>query len=178
MSDEALQVLEMLAAGKLTVDEADELLAALTSPSAAAERSLDQVLGFAPAPAQGAVLRSIGADATYIAALQAAFGYPLRTDKVIALKSIGVTAGYIAALRAGDFTDLDADQVIALRGLNVPSDYVRALRDAGLTDLTPERVIALWSAGVTAEQAAGIGRQLPDPLDEPGRAWRGGVLVH
>jgi hypothetical protein len=178
MSDEALQVLEMLAAGRLTVDEADELLATLTGPTTPAELSLDQVLGFAPAPEQRAVLRSIGADATYIAALQAACGYPLRTDKVIALKSVGVTAGYITALRASGFTDLDAEQVIALRGLNVPPGYVRALRDAGLTDLTPERVIALWSAGVTAEQAAGIGRHPPDPLDRPGRARWGGVLVH
>src|SRR3954462_5116178 len=109
MSAEALHVLQMLSEGKLTVDEADELLAALdkgelpTTPARPARRAdarqdepnesrrargsttfqgltLDQLT----------TLKSVGVKAEYISAMHDAFDQPLDIGQLIQLKSVGV----------------------------------------------------------------------------------------
>src|SRR5216684_551618 len=131
MSDERVKVLEMLVAGKLTVEQANQLIEVLdVQPLSARKFSGSQV-------PQGV------ADADYIKRLREVGLTDLRPDHVIALRMHRVEPAYISALREVGLTDLRPDHVIALRMHQVEPAYISALREVGLTDLQPDHVIAL-----------------------------------
>ena len=142
MSAEALHVLQMLSEGKLTVDEADELLAVLdkgelpTTPArparragsvTAAHRVRDNVLLPNLTLDQLTTLKAVGVKGEYIAAMRDAFDEPLEIGQLIQLKSVGVDPKYVAAMRDCGLADLTVDQLVALKSVGVKPDYVEAL---------------------------------------------------
>ena len=176
-NEERIKILEMVAAGKLTVEQASQLMDTLGTKSAtdAAQRpdqgqrsggytqetigrirgyrkSGDTVLteaGLANFPArQIAALKNYGVDADYIRALQEAGLADLTVRQVISLYNYGVDADYIRALQEAGLTDLTVRQVISLYNYGVDADDVRALREDGVAGPTVERLLSLKKYGV------------------------------
>ena len=176
-NEERIKILEMVAAGKLTVEQASQLMDKLGTKSTtdAAKRpdqgqrsggytqetigrirgyrkSGDTVLteaGLANFPArQIAALKNYGVDADYIRALQEAGLADLTVRQVISLYNNGIDANYVRALQEAGLTDLTVRQVISLYNYGVDADDVRALREDGVAGPTVERLLSLKKYGV------------------------------
>ena len=147
-NEERIKILEMVAAGKLTVEQASQLMDTLGTKSAtdAAQR-----------PDQGQ--RSGGYTQETIGRIR---GYRKSGDTVLteaglanfparqiaALKNYGVDADYIRALQEAGLADLTVRQVISLYNYGVDADDVRALREDGVAGPTVERLLSLKKYGV------------------------------
>ena len=122
-NQERTKILEMVASGKLTIEQADQLLETLGAQSHAyAEKRPDQSV------------------------LPAGFTN-FTGEQMAALEVYEVDADYIRALQEAGFTDLTVKQLISLKNYEVDADYVRALREAGFTNLTVEQLISLKEHG-------------------------------
>jgi hypothetical protein len=150
-NQERTKILEMVASGKLTIDQADQLLETLgTQSMASAEKRPDQnknASGFTFTGEQMAALEVYEIDADYIRALQEAGLRDLIVKQLISLKNYEVDAEYVRALREAGFTNLTVKQLISLKNYEVDAYYVRALREAGFTNLTVEQLISLKEHG-------------------------------
>ena len=122
-NQERTKILEMVASGKLTIEQADQLLEKLGAPSIAdAEKRPDQSV------------------------LPAGFTN-FTAEQMAALESYGVDEDYIRALQEAGFMDLTVKQLISLKNDEVEADDIMALREAGFTNLTVEQLIALKKHG-------------------------------
>ncbi len=151
-NQERTKILEMVASGKLTIEQADQLLERLGAQSTAdAEKRPDlsqRAAGFTNFTGeQMAALEVYEVDADYIRALQEAGLRDLTVKQLISLKNYEIDADDIVALREAGFTDLTVKQLIALKNYEVDADDVRALQEAGFTNLTVEQLIALKKHG-------------------------------
>ncbi len=148
INQERRKILEMVATGSLSIEQADQLLANPGPQNAAfVEKRLDegqQVLGVTTfTREQMAALADYEVDADYIRALREAGLGDLTVKQLITLKNYEVDAEYIKALREVGFTKLTVEQLIALKNYDVDAEYVRALQKAGFNNLTVEQLIAL-----------------------------------
>ena len=119
-NQERTKILEMVASGKLTIEQADQLLERMgTQSTAFAEKRTDQSVlpaGFPTFTAkQLAALEAYEVDADYIKALHEAGLRDLTAKQLIALKTYEVEAEEILARRAVDFADLTVERLIALK---------------------------------------------------------------
>ncbi len=149
---ERTKILEMVAEGSLTIEQADQLLERLSAQSqASAEQRPDQSQLTAGFPTftgkQMAALEAHEVDADYIRALQEAGLRDLTVKQLISLKDYEIDADEIVALREAGFTDLTVKQLISLKTYEVDADDIRARRAAGFTDLTVEHLISLKEQG-------------------------------
>src|SRR5437660_1572209 len=140
----------MVASGKLTVEQANQLLDKLDAKSATdAAKRPDQ--GQRPG---GFIQETLGRIRGYRKSgdtvLTEAGLANLPAQQIATLKMYGVSADYIRALQETGLADLTVRQVISLYNYGVDANYVRALREAGLTDLTVRQVISLYNYGVDA----------------------------
>ena len=111
-NQERTKILEMVASGKLTIEQADQLLERLGAQSLAdaEKRPVQSVL-----PA----------------------GFTTFTgEQMAALEVYEVDADYIRALQEAGLRDLTVKQLISLKNYEVDADYVRTLQEAGFTNLT------------------------------------------
>jgi hypothetical protein len=122
-NQERTKILEMVASGKLTIEQADQLLERLGAQSLAdAEKRPDQS--------------------------EPAAGFTNFTgEQMAALEVYEVDTDYINALQEAGLRDLTVKQLISLKNYEVDADYVRALREAGFTNLTVEQLISLKKHG-------------------------------
>ena len=122
-NQERTKILEMVASGKLTIEQADQLLERLGAQSmASAEKRPDQ--------------------------RQRAAGFTNFTgEQMAALEVYEVDADYIRALQEAGLRDLTVKQLISLKNYEVDADYVRALQEAGFTNLNVEQLISLKEHG-------------------------------
>jgi hypothetical protein len=150
-NQERTKILAMVASGKLTIEQADQLLETLGAQSmASAEKRPDQsklAAGFTFTGEQLAALEVDEVDADYIRALQEAGLRDLTVKQLIALKNYEIDAAFVKALMDLGLTDLTVKQLIALKNYEVDADEIVALREAGFTDLTVEQLIALKKYG-------------------------------
>src|SRR5262245_2104746 len=161
MQTERSKVLEMVAAGTITVEQAQQLLDAIGwgAPVPEAEEP-----GGAPWPRREARERSRSAGRSGVVP-----GFT--TEELIELADHGVGADYIRDLWAAGVRDLSANDLTELFNHGVGAATLRSLRDAGLTDLTIDEVIELTNHGVTADyivqmRAAGYAHVGVDELVE------------
>jgi len=151
-NQERTKILEMVASGKLTIEQADQLLERLGAQNLAdAEKRPDQrqrAAGYTNFTGeQMAALEVYEVDADYIRALQEAGLRDLTVKQLISLKNYEVDADDIVALREAGLRDLTVKQLISLKNYEVDADYVRALQEAGFTNLTVEQLIFLKGHG-------------------------------
>jgi uncharacterized protein YlaN (UPF0358 family) len=149
---ERTKILEMVAEGSLTIEQADQLLERLSAQSqASATPRPDQGQNASGFPTftreQMAALEAYEVDADYIRALQEAGLQDLTVKQLIALKNHEIDAEYVKALMDLDLTGLTVKQLIALKDYEVDADDIVALREAGLTNLTVEQLISLKERG-------------------------------
>src|SRR5690349_21697090 len=129
MSQETMQVLKMLAEGKLTVDQANQLLAALGEDRSAAPRG-----GSAPIPRPR----------------NDAFGR-LSPAQIVELRNHNVTPDYIRSMRSLGLEDMSLQHLIELRNHDIDPEYIRAMRATGLENLTVRKIIEMGIHNVTPD---------------------------
>jgi hypothetical protein len=118
-NQERTKILEMIASGKLTLEQADQLMEILGAQSIAdAEKWPDQ--------------RQRAAGLTNFTG-----------EQIAALKVYEVGADYVRALQEAGLMDLTVKQLISLKNYEVDADDIVALREAGLINLTVEQLISL-----------------------------------
>lgn len=120
---ERTKILEMVAAGSLTVEQADQLLERLGVPSQiSAEKQPDKS-------------ENASEFATFT------------KEQLAALAAYDVDEAYIKALQEAGLRDLTVKQLISLKNYEVEADEIKVMRAAGFTDLTVEQLISLKEHG-------------------------------
>ena len=134
MSEERAQILEMLVAGRVTVEQAEQLLAALDSRSPSASRRM----------AAHAMVQQRGDERTED------FFASLTAEQVVALRDSDVSKAFVEQMRAAGLNALSVEDLIELHDEGITPRFVLDLREAGLADLTPDQLVELYCHGVDA----------------------------
>jgi hypothetical protein len=131
MEQEQQIVLAMLEAGKLTPNEANDLLDALEENSGEENRSV-----------------SVAAKTErHVPPQPAAMGKGFSTDQIVKMARYGVSPAEIRDMRSTS-VDLSFDQVLELAMHGVSPDYVREMAALGLEGLSFEKIKKLGMHGV------------------------------
>ncbi|MDQ2716298.1 MAG: hypothetical protein M3Z08_15450 [Chloroflexota bacterium] len=133
MSEERTKVLEMLATGKITIEQANQLIAVLgeeplSEGTQGSNRSKDtrelvQEFGGPPLEAQEPARFTL--------------------DQIIRLSEREINADYIKALRDAGLTYLTTEQIIELHDHDVDISYLARMRRAGVTGLSIDQIEAV-----------------------------------
>jgi hypothetical protein len=154
MSEESTRVLTMLAEGKLTVEQANQLIEALGEERrSTAEPWRSQ----GSQPAQARPVKSRAASKQ------------LKPDQLIEMKIHGLNPELVREMREVGYGDLSAGQLMEFSIHGVRPEFVREMREIGYTDLTPEQLIELSIHGVNPEfvrQMHELDAELQDATDE------------
>jgi hypothetical protein len=178
MSEERTQILEMLAKGKLSVEDAQELLAALAAGERATGDAWTPPVGRAARPArpgrprhrhrprhrrgrhrhsdddlidQVLHLRIHGIDGRFIAEMKEMGLADLTAEQLVALKIHSVTPGFIKEIRDAGLTEVTVDELVALAIHGIDADFIREMRAITSRDLTVDQLVALRIHDVTPE---------------------------
>jgi len=173
--EERIKILEMVAAGKLSVEQAGELMDILAEKSGTDaeqrpeegqrageynQEAMGRIRGYGKTLDRGLRATGLkwdkpdkmyGVDASYARALRETGLTNLTAEEIGALKMYGIGANYVKALREAGLGDLTVKQVISLYNYGINADYVRALLETGLDDLTMKQIIRLYNHGVSAK---------------------------
>ncbi len=184
MSEERAQILKMLVAGRVTVEQADQLLVALDAappttphePALQTERQprWDERVddGFASlAPEQLIELRDHGVSRAFIEQMREVGLRDLSVATMVELYEHGVTPHFVSDLREVGLTEITSDQLIEMYDHGVDAAYVRAMQDAGLTEVTPDQLIEMYDHGVSTTFVRQMRSQYPtdqSSWEEPG----------
>src|SRR6266699_1599702 len=154
MSEERVQVLAMLVTGKITIDQANQLLEVLgeeplSEPERWSSQSRKQDEGWREPVRefQGRTAAQRMPSFTFDQIIELS-EHEVNPDFLKALRNAGlsdqeVKPSYARALREAGLMDLSVDQVIELSEHEIKPSYLAKLREAGLTDLTFDQVIEL-----------------------------------
>jgi hypothetical protein len=163
MSEERAQILEMLVAGRVTVEQAEQLLAALDAPFPSASRgAAAQAAGqqrgdghtqdfFASLTDEQLVaLRDSDVSRAFIEQMRAAGLNTLSVEELIELHDEGITPPFVLDLREAGLANLSRDQLGELYCHGVDAAYVREVRALGLAGATPDQLVEMYDHGVDA----------------------------
>lgn len=169
MSEGSAQILKMLVAGRVTVEQADQLLKALEAASPAVphepvtqtgqqrrrdERADDFFASLTPE--QVIELHDHGVSRAYIEQMRAAGLYDLSVADIIDLYDNGITPRFVSDLREVGFTELTRDQLIEMYCHGVDAAFVGEMWDLGFANLAPDEWVELRDHGVKSDFAREI----------------------
>ncbi len=168
MNEERMRVLRLLADGKITAEQANELIKALSEePPVDATRAYgtEDPTEARTAAQQGARERSDadvfsnlepeqlvefkihGIEPSLIREMRE---LGLKPEQIIEFQIHGVDADFIQQLRELGFTELEPDQIIEFKIHGVDAGFIHEMRELGFADLTPDKLIELKLHGVDA----------------------------
>ena len=142
MQAERTRVLELVAAGTISVEQATQLLDAIGWGPAGVP---------SPAPeagTRGPAGRSLGSLAP-----------GLTTEELIELADHGIGADYLRELREAGLTDLSVSELTELFDHGVQADYIREMRDAGYAHLSAAELTELFDHGVQPDYVREMERE-------------------
>jgi hypothetical protein len=163
MNEERAQILEMLMAERVTVEQADQLLEALGAASPAGdhepatgtgrhrrrdERTDSFVAGLTPE--QLIELRNHDVSGAFIQQMRAAGLGDLSVDDLIELHNHDVTPRFVRELREAGFSGLTCHELVELRNHGIGAAFMRQMRDVGFDDVALDQLVALYNHGVDA----------------------------
>ncbi|MDQ2999119.1 MAG: hypothetical protein M3R61_18975 [Chloroflexota bacterium] len=163
MDEERFKIMQMLADGTITTDEADLLLDALDAAPAEPVAATGQTQRIAPqreSPAQPPTtfanltldqlieLRTHGVRPDFIREMREAGLGDLSFEQLLEAGIHGVRPEFIKEMRAADLSDLTFDQLLQLGIHGVSADFVREMRAAGGSDLSIDKLVELRIHGV------------------------------
>ena len=129
MNEEREKVLEMLADGQITVEQANELLEALSANLVSQqEQRFDR--GLDPDKVLSTGFKN------------------LSLDEIVSAKIHGIDGDYIRELAEIGFTNLSLDEVVSAKIHGIDGDYIRELSKAGFTNLSLDEVVSAKIHGV------------------------------
>lgn len=175
MSDERKQVLEMLAAGKITAEQADRLLEALqprTMEPAVAQsetprfRRERRPSGLSPEVRKLMEARMHGVSASFVHEMESVGFKNLGLAQLTEMRIHGVGADFAREMQQlmGDLTPHDLIE-LRIHGLN--PQFIDEMRELGLTDLSIEDLIQMRRHGLTGHDLTTIRSiHLDDESDE------------
>lgn len=152
MNQERTLVLEMLAAGKIDVGQADELLESLEPPEVRAI-PVAKALPASPrgpsplklTPEQVLELRDHDIDARFIRSIQGLGFSTLSFEEILELGVHEVSPKFLLEMRKS-FPDISVEQIIELHNHDIDMTFLRELREANLLSSDPEAIIQLKEA--------------------------------
>ena len=151
MNQERTLVLEMLAAGKIDVAQADELLESLEPPATSAQPASLATPTPPPlhlSPEQVLELKNHDIDARFIRSVQGLGLGTLTFDDILELGVHGISPKTIREMRE-NFPDINAEQIIEFGIHGVSVKFIREMRDL-FPDIDPEQIGELYVHGVDA----------------------------
>ena len=163
MSEERRQVLEMLVSGKVTVEQANQLLDALEPerpPEPVGPRSVGRQgdrrgqsrrRSATMSPEMLVPFKALAIDAAYVQQLRDTGLEGLTPELLMPLRALGVDAAYVHELREAGLENLTPEVLVPLRALGVDGAYIREMRASGLEDLSPAQLVELKAQGIGAE---------------------------
>lgn len=151
MGEERRKVLEMLAEGKLTPEQANQFLEAMGARGATGEDTASGVGPMAPASvADGALdpdlvidLVTVGGDVQYVRQLRDLGLLDLPPDLLRSLTAVTHDPEYIRDVRDRGLLDLPHDLLVSLSAVKHDAAYIQCLRDMGLLNLPQEVLVRL-----------------------------------
>lgn len=165
MSDERMQVLEMLAAGKITAEQANQLIDALAEGAAFENepprpnvltthhhrpqtRNAGLAAGFTPD--ELIELSKAGVNARFVREMRDAGFQNVTADELIEMSKHGVSARFVREMHELGFSKLSSDELIELSKHGVDGKFVREMRALGFSQLSMDELIELRKHGVDA----------------------------
>jgi hypothetical protein len=140
---EQKRILDLVAEGKLSVDDAERLLTALSAGRAPSVEASAPPLTPRPSPSPAPEARGGGGGKGRVAGFSA--------SDIANLALIGVTPEYIQRMRETGLPGLTAGQLQGMAPLGVTPEYVREMQALGVTDLSAGTVQGMFAVGVTGK---------------------------
>jgi len=176
MSEERIKVLEMLADGKITIDQANQLMEALSGAGESApgkryekstpHESTTTILEPQQTPPQQdfngftfdqvIAMGTVGVKPEFVHKVHEAGLTDLSFNQIIEMGTVGVEPEFVLKVREAGLTDLTFDQIIQMGTVGVEPEFVLKVREAGLTDLTFDQIIQMGTVGVQPEFVRGM----------------------
>ena len=166
MGTEQLKVLEMVAAGTLSVEQGNQLLSALGGDRAPESRERrPQSRGGGRQESRGdwkgesgagltpenlVRLRNHGVNAAFLKEMRDAGFADLSLEQLSKMALHGMTAAYVEEMRGLGFGDLTPEQLTKMRMHGLDAAYVEEMRALGFRDLTVDQLIKMRMHGVDA----------------------------
>ena len=141
MNDETRQILEMLAEGKVTPEQAAELLDAVDDRPGAPTYTQSHARS---SPLPSFTPRSRGRNRK-----RERRASPL--DELAQARLHGVDADYVQEMRDAGYDNLTLEELTELRIHGIHGDFVAEMRELGLTDLSAEELVEYKVTGLNAE---------------------------
>lgn len=162
MNEERRKVLQMVAEGRVTPEQANQLLEALggqEQPTATAEpvrqpqpRSAREWDGFASLTHQQMIeARMHEMDAAFIREMGGLFDPRPTFDELVEAKIHDLDPEYIREMRACGLRDASLRQLIEASIHDLDPEYVREMRAAGLRDLSVKKLVEMKIHEIDAE---------------------------
>ena len=162
-----MKVLDMLATGKLTAEQANQLLAVLgvdeARPDEIEPEATMETLAEAPDQAAGQqdfgeftfeqILQMgiVGVDPGFFGTVREAGLTDLSFDQILQMGTVGVDPAFVVRAREVGSPDLTFDQIIQLGTVGVDPSFINKVREAGLTDLNFDQIVQMGTVGVDPE---------------------------
>lgn len=157
MSQESMQVLKMLAEGKLSVEQAHQLLDALGEhPTVVAEPF--QIASSAPQQAAGSTtdqftftqimqMGIVGVEPEFIQHARELGLSDLTFDQIVHMGMVGVEPEFFLRTRTANL-DLTFDQIMQMGVVGVEPEFFHEVHEAGLMDLSFDQIVHMGAIGV------------------------------
>ncbi len=149
MNEERSLVLEMLAAGKIDVTQADELLESLEPPPSASVQSGSSPTAKPPplklSPEQIIELKNHDIDAHFVRSVQGLGFSTLSFEEILELGVHEVPPKFLLEMQKS-FPEISVEQIIELHNHDIDTDFLRELPEANLLSGDPKGIIELKEA--------------------------------
>lgn len=160
MQEERRKVLEMLAEGTLTPEQANEFLEAMAARGATGEGTASEVGPMVPVSmADGALdpnlvidLVTVGGDVEYVRQLRDLGLLDLPPDLLKSLTAVTHDPEYIRDVRDRGLLDLPHDLLVSLSAIKHDAAYIQTLRDMRLLELPRDVLVRLTAVVGDAEK--------------------------
>jgi hypothetical protein len=166
MNEERIKVLEMLAQGRITVEQANQLLATLgLSDEPREDPRLDErgrTTGqdeASPATSQVGAwtfqqilqMAEVGVEPEYIRKVREVGLTDLSFEQILQMGTVGVEPEFVRATRQA-YPELSFDQIVQLGSAGLDPAFVRTVQEAGLDDLSFDQIVHMGMVGVDPER--------------------------
>lgn len=162
MSEERTKVLEMLAVGTISIEQASQLLDALgeqqltiadakSRGGSESQSKGDCALGLGTlTPAQLVELRMHDVSPDFIRELWEVGYKNMSVTEIAELAMHGVNIAFIQEMRDAGYANLSVGQLTELKMFGISSAYISELREVGYVDLPVDQLVELGMHGVNA----------------------------